>query len=130
MSEYRTTEGELHAHFGYSSCDCDGQYTGGRDMSLGEWKQIQSDLHSDFEPADSMNDIRFYNWCLDSIQHFFSFEYGATMTFRIDDQGRRVASWDESTEEGYRSEYVIMCEEDCWLDDSWMRDHTAEAAGY
>lgn len=120
---------EIHAHVETASSDCDGHYTSGYTMTLSDAERaakIAADGVNDF------TDIEFHNRVLASVVNTYSLMSHGTLTVRRFDDGDVRLMWSEATDEGYRNVEATICTDDCVLphNDSWMRDHRAEAMGY
>lgn len=102
---------DVHAHVSTESRDCDGRYTGGHvvEMTLEE-------------RCSAFGELEFKGRVLTNVVTL----HGAG-TLQVTPDG---LEWWEQTDEGYSAADVRWCEDECPDERPWMRDHTAEAAGY
>jgi len=107
-----------HVHYSEAHRDCDGLY----ERSWIDWGDDDADVRNE------QHDV----WT-NAVQHLaFPFGYGTlTIVPREDDAVEPIsATWDERTDEGYRSRRAALCHLACSLSQRSQRDHSAEAAGY
>lgn len=113
-------ENIIHAHVETYSADCDGPLSSG-------YLMVPTDEELDAPFAD----IDFHNRVVASVVNTYSLDSQGTLTVtRLADGDTRLA-WHEPTEEGFRRTEATICTDPCDLgEQSWRRDHQAEAAGY
>lgn len=104
---------DIHAHVETAARDCDGLYEN-------MW----------VIPSKNEDDLAFIH----RVTGLYASPYaiGSSMTVksvRLDDGDVRM-SISEPTDEGYRATEVTFCHDECDLDESGYRDHTAESMGY
>lgn len=112
----------LHAHVETHATDCDGPLSSGYLLTM-----------NDHEQADQFGDIKFMERVVSHVVNVYSlFRSGTLQVDCLDESStEKRLSWSEQTEEGHRSVEATICTDDCDLsEDSWRRDHQAEAAGY
>jgi hypothetical protein len=111
----------LHAHVDRSSADCDGP------MYDSHVETYNDDEIAEAVKANGINDfseIHFRERVLTSNISVYSCMQG---TLEVSENG---FSWNESTEEGYRTAHVRWCRDDCDTDERSHRDVYAEMMNY
>ena len=107
-----------HVHYSEAHRDCDGLF----ERSWIDWGDDDADVRNEK-----------YDVWTNAVQHLaYPFGYGTlTIVPREDDAVEPIsATWDERTDEGYRSRRAALCHLACSLSQRSQRDHSAEAAGY
>lgn len=103
----------VHAHVSTESRDCDGDYSRGH-----------IDRLSALERCESYGDLTFKQRVISSVVSVYA-EQG-TLEVKPDS-----VHWFEQTDEGYIRTHIEWCEDEhVGEDETYQRDHRAEAAGY
>lgn len=124
----------IHIHVQRESKDCDGRYSRGYTVRLGqpddpehepgnEWCACESCRWS---PEQAHHDEA---WSISQPPWYEEYLDGSARIARLGDQVVYTASW--ATDEGWVSVECVVCERDVCADqEGTFRDHSAEAAGY
>ena len=112
----------LHAHVSSTSQDCDGRYSSAHVVRPNE-----AEIAESRQEENDFSELNFTERVLGSVVSLTSLRDGQQARVDVTEFG---FDWSRPTDEGYEATSVVWCRDEYCEDESWRRDHSAEAAGY